>query len=322
MNAGSQLGDHKKYWLLGLGVACAAIVIAGFVVEATKTRSIEELVGYAIGSAAIAAAVFTLVFGRLWRGMGGAVFGAFIACIFAAAMVSNERARSAGNTFLNSIQTDIIGQVEDFDPDKPLEAISTAPSQGGTFGIMEEFVRTNFNEQVDHQRRYMAALDALGIESLFDIERLKNDPDLSQSIGMVENARRVVSQYRGEDERRVESIPSQLQALQISAADRKAAEKGFNDAMEIDRPDWQRTWELETQMVEDFATVVDLLKAQEGQWIVESDQITFEDGDAADAYNALLASIDEKVAAQEAVAKRLAERMEARLRRAKTTLNQ
>lgn len=316
-----QRHERKKYWVFALFVACVTILISGFVSQSTQINSTAYIVGFAFGSAVVAACVFTLVFGRLWTGMGAAAFGAILACFVVALFITNERSKAGGRTFLESLQGDIIEQVANSTGTEALKPISTTPSQGGAMGVLEQFVRTNFNEQVDLQRRYLAALDALRWETVLDPQRLNDDSDLSKSLSMVENARRVMQLYRDEDTRRVEQIPARLDALQISERDREAAKNGALRAMETDKPDWQQTWDLEAAMIEDFERIVRLLKDQQGRWVVEDAQIIFDEGDSADNYNALLTNLDAKIAEQEAVAKRMSDRLESRARQAQRKLN-
>ena len=158
--------------------------------------------------------------------------------------------------------------------------------------------RQYFEEVAVLQKSYLAEIDKMGLSRLLDAGRLMADTNFTDSYAIVDRARMLVNEYGPKMRQALTSLPAKIRASNLNPRFRESnaqsAEQGVQEALIT----FDENWALEASCIDQFKTIIDLLKNRRGHWEVVNNQILFADASDVGTFNAALGKINEAVARQ------------------------
>ena len=272
--------------------------------------STPTILGVAVGGAAVGALAFTVFFGRLWRGMGAAVFFALFVSIFLSNSIKDSYNASNVQNFGSAMNDEILPGISDAlfgsgGPTEVSDTTETEPKSQGDLGTMERLFREQLRINLVFQKEYETALNAAGFGDLLTPSRFLRDTGGSQTEKIIREARSTVAQFERRAVEEMEKFKEKVRALDLQDKNAETsfmngALKSMQEAKEFN----SKSWTLESDILERGIAMANFLNSNRGKWTADGDQIYFEEDSAVETYNQLQSQMMAVVADQEALLRR------------------
>ena len=228
---------------------------------------------------------------------------ALFAVLTATFLLPSNEQRAEKDKAISSIQSDLANVIEaaqdaDGIPQK-IDLNLDAPTAKGRYGELERFTKGIMQRMINLQNGYLQDLDAIGWDTVLDAKRLSEDVALSESRVMVIDARKLVAKYRGQIVDLPNKAKADIEKLDLPGKDKAKMLEGFMEG--FNNGGALALWDLEADVVEQFANIISLLESPAGAWQLEQDYLAFEMDSDIEQFNGYLAKIDELVAQQSAL---------------------
>lgn len=154
-------------------------------------------------------------------------------------------------------------------------AIDPAPRASGPYGEMERAMKTVAGERLAQHRAYLQDLKEIGLPRLFDASRLARDSGLIESRLILEQAERLVPDYRRQSLDVLNGMPALVRSLSIADAEKAKILKALQTSNATSTAKLARVWELETQILHEFGLMITLLDDNRQFWYADRDELMF-----------------------------------------------
>ncbi len=184
----------------------------------------------------------------------------------------------------------------------------------GSMKVVSDFMATNANRAIKYQNDYVEGLKEAGWFEMLNAERLKADSDLSGAYLILSDARDVLARHLEKTNGLQDKIIDEIDRLPFeSEAFRRGFKAEFIRSYEFAIGETNKIAALEEKSLNEVGQIIDLLKAHEGSWRIENNQVMFDDGLGADSFNQHLANIKEFVEEQRRIQQALLDRQRQQL---------
>lgn len=174
-------------------------------------------------------------------------------------------------------------------PDNPpgdIPDIDTTPKARGMYGEIERGMKIILRQRVAQYRAYMTELDEARLSELFIPNRLARDRSLIESRLILEQAQHVVQKYSQQNQRLLADVPAILRSLDLSEQQKNQMVEGAIKARPRQKASLARNWELERQMLDQYAQMINLLDDNRRSWRVARNEIVFDRDSLLDRFRA------------------------------------
>jgi len=210
-----------------------------------------------------------------------------------------------------------IGRVEDhFDnrvgpkADEAGEVIGTktrsvAANASGVLDQLEQLMMETVDLSVKERNDYLRELKSIGADVMRDASWLRNDKGLRKSRTLVEKGRKVVERYRAKQSSLLATMRSKVVGLKVDPGLTAEALLAFDRSAKACQPKMDMYWKLESKSLGEFEKILDLLDARWNFWSAVNGQVVFQRKQDTEAYNAILARIQQHAAEEEKLAEQV-----------------
>lgn len=174
-------------------------------------------------------------------------------------------------------------------PDNPpgdIPDIDTTPKAHGMYGEIERGMKIILRQRVAQYRAYVTELDEARLSELFIPNRLARDRGLIESRLILEQAQHVVQKYSQQNQRLLADVPAILRSLDLSEQQKNQMVEGAIKARPRQKASLARNWELERQMLDQYAQMINLLDDNRRSWRVARNEIVFDRDSLLDRFRA------------------------------------
>lgn len=219
--------------------------------------------------------------------------------VFAAQMVTPKNRKEQSNTEARQAVSELKQSLEEIrgsiDNPREVPAFNTrlSPSASGDnpIALMTSFAQSIMQRFSQQQQNYLAELDAIQWDQIIAPERLQKDAGLAESKRKLEQAREIVAKYHQQTYALVDGLPAEIDQLALSDSEKAGMRRGFEQSSAQSRVQFDAVWQLEFDVIAEFAAIVALLDSS--AWSVADGQIVFESSDDLQTFNAHMTRIEE-----------------------------
>lgn len=133
-----------------------------------------------------------------------------------------------------------------------------------------------YNDMLDLQNGYIAALDEAGIESLLEPSRIIEDEDFSESDEMLKAIAEAAETFSEKQKTMVKGFPNRVAKYKLSASQQRAFMKGAGDGISKAVDVQEKNWSLEKKSIGKMAEMIDVLRSSKGYWELQDGNFAFE----------------------------------------------
>lgn len=155
---------------------------------------------------------------------------------------------------------------------------------------MARFFKPFMEERGRISETYKADMEAVGIPSLFSLQRLKADTELSESRAIVANAKSVIDNYENMILSQLVNVRISMNKLNISADKKKMMIAGMDAAMKDGKI--RAAVDCERQILGVYEEMIECL-ANNDKWYADDDRMVFADSKQRDTFNAFYLRVQE-----------------------------
>jgi hypothetical protein len=298
-----------KRWLIVVLVSAALFLYTRFVMHSRSLDFAYEL-GQGIGTSLL----LHLVLRK--RAVGSAGWGGFLLMLLASVLgtLMAVESRRTDQQFFVSEMKGVIKQIEGAGTQevytKPLSTGSIAEPQS-QMGKMTTLIKKSVDESLHLQADYDRALDEIGGEKIFDVDRLRQDQHMVESRKKINQLKALVEKYRQLNIDKLNRGTQLIQTADLSEQTKTEMLVGFNKTYQTHMNQLVGVWDLEAQAVFEMEKLIDLLNSS--RWSVKDQKIVFNEPDSANRFNKYLSSMNEIAAKQEAIRKAFIDNMTTRI---------
>lgn len=141
-----------------------------------------------------------------------------------------------------------------------------------------------------------ASLQAMGWSKLLDPDRIKADPDFSKSQAILDQAQKLIVDYRGRRNQTIAAIPGEIERLDLSESDKQYVLQNFRSSLGAIMDHFDAIWAADDEILRETADVLSLLNEIKGQWRVVNHKFVFRNQAELDAFNGRLKDIRDSIA--------------------------
>ena len=170
--------------------------------------------------------------------------------------------------------------------------INTHIESSGDIGVVEKFVKSNISQQVEMQNKYLRRLKDIQWETLFDANRLTNDPELKESKYMLRQAENALSEYETTLALFIEDVEHRVESLKLSPEFKAGFIMEFKKSINESKTDAFKLMGYEREILELTGKMIAFLDSNKGGWSSLDDTIVFETDKQVNEYNSLLTYLE------------------------------
>jgi len=299
--------SDDNIWKIALALICAGIIAYGIFYSKNTTDNLTYLIGSNLPLALIIWSIFYVAVARK-RGVkiGSFSFLTIFICMIVSGLIGFSQQKQEAKQALSEIQhqySKLIESATDSQgfPKRIEKPINTTPKARGEFGEMERFIK-EFMDQIASQRNdYLLELEAIGWNSILDVNRIKADTTFIESKVTIQKAKEVVKKYTDKTKTLLNNTKDKIRSLNVSESSKRTMLSGFDRGMKKAKKDIDTLWMLEEKTILEFENIIALLSSRRSVWVVEGEQILFYSDSDLNRFNSYIASIQSISKQQEAI---------------------
>lgn len=142
--------------------------------------------------------------------------------------------------------------------------------------IAAAITNSYYNDMLDLQNGYIAALNEAGIESLLEPSRIIEDEDFSESDEMLKAIAEAAETFSEKQKTMVKGFPNRVAKYKLSASQQRAFMKGAGDGISKAVDVQEKNWSLEKKSIAKMAEMIDVLRSSKGYWELQDGNFAFE----------------------------------------------
>jgi hypothetical protein len=319
-SASAGTNHWRRLWAIWLAALCAAILVYGYVyhphiVPSITASNVFYLAGYELLFALLIAVVFHFVVGRRLARSNRESWLAFVA-IYVALIASgiiggwqNERVASQAVAEIRNAYAPLVKNLRDgtMPSSVSVNANATATTE---FGELQQVLAKTANKALAVRRDYTTELTAIGWHTVLAPDRIARDSQQTRGRLMVAQAGKIVRKYRAETDAVTRDARVALAGLSLSPTVKAATLANFDRSAASSRTIAHTYWGLEADVVAQTGAILDLLAARKGQWEVSDGHLLFARQADLDTFNGHIAAINADMAKEQAIHKKMAQRLQ------------
>jgi hypothetical protein len=295
---------ESRAWMWALGVAAVLLLGHGVARQVEGLQNFAYSVGFWLLPIALGTWIFCAVFkaSREFRYRVFAIlYGSALVGGYLGSLIQKDEANRAMDSMKASM-TNYANQVatDPHEMPKQIELQPVTATASGNMGVMEVVAKQLLNDAATLQNSYLKALEASGWTSILDVERLKKDAGMKESLRIVEATKTVVQEYRGKSEAILDSLPERAKAAPFrSESSRRQFLQGAEKGQVAGRANNAKTWDFEQAIIQEYSGIIELLARRQGHYEFDKDNnVLFESDADIETYNNHMAKADELVKQQ------------------------
>jgi hypothetical protein len=157
-------------------------------------------------------------------------------------------------------------------------------------------------DQMASQRNdYLLELEAIGWNGILDPNRIEKDKTFIESKVTIQKAKEIVKKYKNRANTLLENAKDNIRSLNVSESSKREMLSGFDRGMEKAKDNIDAMWSLEAKTINEFVSIITLLAARKGAWVVEGGQILFYNDSDLERFNSYIVSIQNIMNQQEQI---------------------
>jgi hypothetical protein len=302
----SEIERKPKVAFAGLGLLCLGILIYGFTISTNRVTDLA----YLLGQNAVIGLIWYVVYSGLLGKHLSALQKTFsyfliLASLMIGGNIAAEKQLQEGNQTMARMQDNMLRILEPRESDDGkialIETDPITPQSQDPNAIMETWLNSYLNEQIENQNDYIIELEAVNFFGLLDGERIRADLDLTESTFILNRTREIIDKYEQLSFDTLYSARDSIQDLNISASEKRSMEDGLNSTLQSGIEAGQKIWELERQRISDSENTLIFLSTTEANWIWEDEQFVFFNTKSLNIFNAYISIFDRTVAEQDQI---------------------
>jgi hypothetical protein len=177
--------------------------------------------------------------------------------------------------------------------------VDTRPKASGEAGELERMVKQFYAVLREDQVAYRAELTALGFPAFIQPENIGAPGGPARARKGLDRMDAVVAKYRARTEQRLTEYRVTIQNAPIRDKYKSGMLAGFDESMVARKPDRDRLWNLEQDIVDEYRAVVTLLEHPKGRWTADAKGYRFESRADLKAFNGHVAKAQDLAQEQE-----------------------
>ena len=154
---------------------------------------------------------------------------------------------------------------------------------------------------VSQRNDYLLEIEAIGWNSILDVNRIKSDTTFIESKITIQKAKDVVKKYTDKTTILLNNTKDKIRSLNVSESSKRSMLSGFDRGMKKAKKDIDTLWMLEEKTILEFENIIALLSSRRSVWVVEGEQILFYSDSDLNRFNSYIASIQSISKQQEAI---------------------
>lgn len=183
--------------------------------------------------------------------------------------VATEEIRKVANTL-----SVMVSGAEDESGQLP--AIDPTPKATGFYGEMERAIKTVAGARLAQHKAYLQELKDIGMPRLLDAHRLAHDVGLIESRMILEQAERLVPEYRRQSLQVLNDMPTLIRSLAIGEPDKQKMLRHLDMSLSQRNESLEQVWRLESRILQEFGQMITLLDDNRQYWYADHDELMFE----------------------------------------------
>lgn len=295
---------ESRGWMWALGLAAILLMGHGVSQQVEGTQNFAYSVGFWLIPIALGTWIFCAVFkaSREFRYHVFAIlYGSALIGGYFGSLIQTEEANRAMDSMKASM-TNYSNQLAT-DPDEMPKRIELQPvtaTASGDMGVIEVVTKQLLNDAAMLQNSYLKALEDSGWTMVLDVDRLKKDLGMKESLRIVEATKAVVQEYRGKSEAILDSLPERARAAPFrSESSRRQFLQGAEKGQVTGRANNAKTWDFEQAIIQEYSGIIELLARRQGHYEFDKDNnVLFELDSDIETYNNHMAKADELIKQQ------------------------
>jgi hypothetical protein len=163
---------------------------------------------------------------------------------------------------------------------------------------LRAFIQSFFKDMVTLQNDYLDELNQAGLETLLSAERISKKGGVEESYEILAKVRTVVEKYKNKAHQLVSDFPKRIDDMNMDASTKASMKVGFNRGLGNALPVFKENWQIETNIIDLYGELIDLVSETRSNWVVENGQFMFQKASDLDRFNAILTKVDQGVTRQ------------------------
>lgn len=285
------------FTLVCLVLICAGIIGYGFAYpkeptdhfeyldNITSPKNLANLIAYGLVNGLIIWGIFyVLVIRKRGAIIKGFSFIAIFICLETSSFfefIQHSREAMLAHSEVQKLYSEFIkSSVDSQGMPKLIEkTIDTTPKAHGKFGEMEKFMKELLNQLVSQRNGYLLEVEAIGWDSLLDINHIKADKTFVESKVKIQKAKELVEKYKKQSD--IFTVKTQENIRSLNINERKIREmlSGLVQGMEEEKKSTDTLWTLESKTIDELENCINLLSEKKGTWDIEGEHIVFHNDD-------------------------------------------
>jgi len=272
---------ESSLWKWCLTAICIGIMVYGYYFYSeSETDSIGSLVGKNLIPAIFGWLLFK---GIIARNCGKVALRiSFLALFFsliAGDLIGYARLKHEALLMLSEMRQTVSSLSSELNTEgnvsTPSQTFTTTTKAEGALGKMAGFINKVAGDVVAAQNDYLLELDAIGFETLLDVNRIARDRTFDESNVMIQQAKRIVEKYRNRSFSYLDEMRTHIFSLDVSEDSQTSMLKGFDRTFEENKAELSKMWALEKNIVTEAENIIDHLSSTKSRWEIEGGQILF-----------------------------------------------
>jgi hypothetical protein len=177
---------------------------------------------------------------------------------------------------------------------------SRSEEDSQTAAVINRFLEDLAQTGTQARQDYLGAMNAVGWNTLLNADRLAQDEDFTETKKILTEAEALVAKYAKQSSDNFDQTPVLARNLDIPERAKAEFITGWEQGAGATREKLQRVWALEKQVLGHFRDATALL-ADRDTWAPANGQIQFQEQEALDAFNTLMAKIQSDAAEQQEI---------------------
>ena len=177
---------------------------------------------------------------------------------------------------------------------------SRSEEDSQTAAVINTFLDELAQSGTQSRQDYLAELDGVGWNTVLNADRLAQDEDFTETKKILAEAETLMAKYAKQSSDNFDQTPVRARNLDIPEPAKAEFIAGWEQGAGAIREKLQQVWALERQVLGHFRDATILL-ADRDTWAPANGQIQFQEQEALDAFNTLMAKIQSDAAEQQQI---------------------
>lgn len=286
--------DGPMWWFIVLSL-CAVVVASGFSGLKSGVGGLAYQAGQCLPYAGLTAAALHMVLKRTrvgskpWLG-----FILLYAAWLVASGVAVERELQQARLMRSEFSEMLDVAQKSLTASGPIDTSTLARSSKakGDLATWEMLVKGMAKRGLDLRQEYEAELTRVGLGRLLDGRRIKQDKSMAETRAIVNDVRRLATNYRHKNLAVFDELSLQIDAAPINDEYRRGLKVGAERGVQTGREFAMRSWDLEQQLIEMLSEIAEMLGASRARWQMQGENFVFARKSDLDEFNLKMANFD------------------------------